>query len=179
MLLFTRIRIGAALAGVAVLSVAMLPGVAAAEVPSSQVPAELKAAIEQYIEGQGHDYVGFCRNVNENPGSIVPGTYCAFVNSIKHDIAEVTYGPVLSDEISRVSFKLENGQWKVMTQATPTATTTPTRTATAVTTPRAPATGSGANPDSNGEDNPTIILTVAFATAAGLGALATMAARRR
>ena len=106
-----RIHHGAAFAAAAALAAAMLPGLAAAQVPSSQVPDELKVVIQQYIEDQGHEFAGFCDDVNANPDGATPGTYCAMVGSIEHEIAEVFYGPVFSDEISMVSFHFENGEW--------------------------------------------------------------------
>ena len=61
----SRSRLLAGIAGAITLLAALIPGVAAAEVPASQVPDGLKAVIEQHLESKGHDYAGFCREANE------------------------------------------------------------------------------------------------------------------
>ncbi|MGE5594878.1 MAG: hypothetical protein ACM3S1_02445, partial [Hyphomicrobiales bacterium] len=94
------IHIVGALAAVAALAAAMLPGLAAADVPSDQVPGDLRAKIEQHIEARGYEFAGLCRDVNNSPNPAqYAGQWCAFVQTIEHDIAEVTFGPVLSDTI--------------------------------------------------------------------------------
>lgn len=96
--------------GLIALAFAMLPAFAEANVPSNQVPSELKSAIEQYIENQGHGYAGLCVDVNQQQ-PLPFGEYCAFVLSIEHDIADVSYAPVASDDISYAYFKNTNGTW--------------------------------------------------------------------
>lgn len=99
--------------GLIALSLAFLPGLARADVPNQQIPGSLKTAIQQHIESQGKQYAGLCVDVNANP-PLPFGKYCAFVLSIEHDIAEVSYGPVASGDITLVSFKNQGGSWKLM-----------------------------------------------------------------
>lgn len=181
-MVLTRTRIAGALAGIVALVAALLPGIAAADVPSEQVPAGLKAAIEQYIEGQGHEYAGLGRDVNAgNPAEHV-GEYVAFVQSIEHEIAEVTYGPVLSDTIDQVNFQLVNGQWQLLTGSPTPITNTPvagTPTSTTSTgTPRPPVTGD-AGPSHAGDRDSLVILGVGVAVAIGLAAAGTVGMRKR
>ncbi len=95
------------------LALAFLPGLARADVPSQQIPESLRAAIQQHVESKGKEYAGLCVDVNANP-PLPFGKYCAFVLSIEHDIAEVSYGPVASNDITRASFKNQGGAWKLM-----------------------------------------------------------------
>lgn len=156
------------------LAAAMLPGFAAAEVPSAHVPDDLKSVIQEHIESKGHDYAGLCRDVNQQ-SPVHIGEHCAFVLSIEHEIAEVTYGPVLSDELTFVSFELKYGEWEVRTDdepvVQPTRPTQPSRPT--APTPRPPSTGSGAD---SGSDDDRALLTALAALGAlgvfGLGASA-------
>jgi hypothetical protein len=99
--------------GAVALAASFAPGFARAEVPVEEIPASLEAAIEQHIESKGKEYAGFCRVINEMP-EIPVGEYCSFVLSIEHNIAEVSYGPVLSDEVTHVSFKHYAGLWTLI-----------------------------------------------------------------
>lgn len=119
-----RAKLIATLGGAISLAAAFTPGLVRAEVPSDQVPASLETAIQQYIESQGHDYAGLCREVLSRP-SIPYGEHCAFVLTIEHDIAEVTYAPVASDEISRIHFKNNGGSWSPILPDSPTPTPPP------------------------------------------------------
>ena len=176
-----RLRIAGALAGLAAVTASLLPSMALAEVNPDQVPANLNAAIKAEIESKGHKYAGFCRVVNE--GNPVPGEYCSFVLSIEHEIAEVTYGPVLSDELTRVNFHLQNGNW-VKEGTTPTTPTTPPTTPTTPTTPsnpstpKPPATGDGLAADS-GSDSTGLLFGAAAVAVAGLGVTGVAIARKR
>lgn len=161
----SRSRILAGIAGAMTLVAALIPGIAAAEVPANQVPDDLKAVIEQHIESKGHDYFGFCREANETV-PLPAGKYCIFVQSIEHDIAEITYGPVASNDITFVSFEKKDGTWKLRTADQPyNPGTSPT--------PRPPATGNGGMTGSS--DNATglgLIVVAGSLAAAGAGALA-------
>lgn len=173
-------RIVVAIAGLAALTASLLPGLAAAEVPPAEVPAELEAAIKQHIESEGHVFAGFCRDVIANEPSATPGEYCAFVISIEHEIAEVTYGAVFSDELSFVSFKFENGAWTQMGEPKPVNQQPQPQTQTPVptSTPRAPSTGSGTAP--SGETLPVLAILGGLTLAIGFGAIwAEASARRR
>jgi hypothetical protein len=165
----TIIRIAGILAGAAALVGALLPAAAFAEVPSDQVPASLQAAIKAEIESKGHTYAGLCRVVNEQQPLPV-GQYCAFVISIEHEIAEVTYGAVASDEITRVNFDYRDGAW-VKQGTTPTNPGTPG-------TPRPPATGDGIASDGGSGIELGLVAAAAAVAISGL-ALGTAAATRR
>jgi hypothetical protein len=91
-----------ALAGFLVTSVA-------ADVPSNEVPSGLKAAIRDKVEGEGHQYAGLCRDIEQHNH---PGEYCAFVLSIDGNWAEVTYGPVLSEPTAHIAFQNVDGHWE-------------------------------------------------------------------
>ncbi len=81
---------------------------ALAEVPSNQVPSDLKAAIQAKVESEGHDYAGFCRDIEQHNHV---GDYCAFVLNLTGDTAEVTYGPVLSEPTAHITFLKIDGEW--------------------------------------------------------------------
>lgn len=173
----SRIRLRAGLAGALALTAALLPGIAAAEVPSEQVPDDLKAIIEQHIESKGHDYAGLCREVNEQTPLPV-GKHCAFVLSIEHDIAEVTYGPVASNDLTFVSFLHEDGAWKLRTDSEPYEPPTQPSGGSSSPTPRPPSTGGGNDPAS-GDGSMPIAALIALGTAALAGAgAATIAVRK-
>jgi hypothetical protein len=97
----TLIRMAAGLAGAAALLAALIPGAAAAEVPSSQVPAGLKGAIKAAVEARGQTYAGFCRDIVQHEHH---GEWCAFVLEIEGDEATVSYGAVASDELHLAKF---------------------------------------------------------------------------
>ena len=168
-----RIRIAAALAGLAALTARLFPMMALADVPPEQIPADLQAAIKVEIESHGHKYAGLGRVVNQqNP--LPFGEYVAFVQSIEHDIAEVTYGPVASDEITRVNFVHQNGNW--VKEGT-TAPTTPSNPG-SPSTPKPPATGDGIADDS-GSDDTTVLLGAAAVAVAALGVAGVAVSRKR
>lgn len=197
----TRIRIAGALAGITALIASMFPTMALADVPPAQVPASLQAAIKADVEARGYEYAGLARVVNENP-PLPFGKWVAFVQSIEHDIAEVTIGPVASDQIIRVNFVNQRGTWVKQGTATPTQPTTPVPTQPttpaptqpttptppsgnpnnpggAPATPRPPATGND-NSD-GGVDNSTLLFAViggALAAAAAGGVLYSATRRR-
>lgn len=104
-----RIRIIAGIAGVAALAAAIVPGAVMAQVAPEEVPDNLKAAIEAEVEAQGFTYAGLCEEIDQ---SAHIGEYCAFVQSMDGNVAEVTYGRVLSDEIESVTFYNVNGAWQ-------------------------------------------------------------------
>jgi hypothetical protein len=164
-----RLRIAGALAGLAAVTASLLPSMALAEVNPDQVPANLNAAIKAEVESKGHKYAGLCRVVNE--GNPVPGEYCAFVLSIEHDIAEVTYGRVLSDELTQVNFVHQNGNW-VKQGTTPPPTQNPS-------TPRPPATGNGGIDDSGSDSSSAVLFGAAAVAVAGLGVTGLAVARKR
>lgn len=163
----SRSRILAGIAGATTLVAALIPGLAAAEVPANQVPDDLKSVIEQHIESKGHDYFGFCREANETV-PLPAGKYCIFVQSIEHDIAEITYGPVASNDITFVSFEHNNGAWELRSADEPyNPGTSPT--------PRPPATGNGGSGVTDSENSATglgVIVVAGSLAAAGAGALA-------
>ncbi len=113
-----RARMLVTIGGIIAILAVFSPGMARADVPPGQIPLSLHTAIQQYIEGKGHDYAGLCVDVNQNPPPY--GDYCAFVLSIEHDIAEVSYGPVASGDITRVDFKNTGGNWAPMLSGNPT-----------------------------------------------------------
>jgi hypothetical protein len=154
---------------VAALTASLFPTMALADVPSNQVPASLEAAIKTEVESKGHKYAGLGRVVNES-GENPHGEYVAFVLSIEHDIAEVTYGPFASDELTRVDFVNQNGNW-VKQGTSPTTPTNPN-------VPKPPATGDGLADDS-GSDNTTVLLSAAAVAVAGLGVTGLAVARKR
>ena len=164
-----RLRIAGALAGLAALTASLFPTMALADVPTEQIPANLQAAIKTEVESKGHKYAGLGRVVNES-GQYPHGEYVAFVLSIEHDIAEVTYGPFLSDEITRVNFVNQNGNW-VKQGTTPTNPGSPS-------TPKPPATGDGIADDS-GSDNTAVLLGGAAVGVAALGVAGVAVARKR
>jgi hypothetical protein len=164
-----RLRIAAALAGLAALTASLFPTMALADVPNEQIPANLQAAIKTEVESKGHKYAGLGRVVNES-GQYPYGEYVAFVLSIEHDIAEVTYGPFLSDEITRVNFVNQNGNW-VKQGTTPTTPTNPN-------VPKPPATGDGLAGDSD-SDNTTVLFGAAAVAATGLGVAGLAVAKKR
>jgi hypothetical protein len=163
-----RIRIAAALAGVAALTASLFPTMALADLNPDQIPANLQAAIKAEVESKGHKYAGLGREVNQqNPLPV--GEYVAFVQSIEHDIAEVTYGPVASDEITRVNFVNQNGNW--VKQGTTPTTGNPNN-------PKPPATGNGVIDDS-GSDSSALLFGAAAVAVAGLGVTGLAVARKR
>lgn len=119
-----RAKLFATVGGAIALAAAFAPGMARADVPPEQVPASLRSAIQQYVESQGHDYAGLCREVIAGP-SIPYGEHCAFVLTIQHDIAEVTYAPVATDELNRIHFKNTGGAWSPILPDSPTPTPPP------------------------------------------------------
>jgi hypothetical protein len=169
----SRIRIAGLLAGLAALVVSLIPTAASADVAPAQVPAGLQTAIKAEVEARGHEYAGLARVVNENP-PLPFGKWVAFVLSIEHDIAEVTIGPVASDEIHRVNFENRNGTW--VKQG---AVATPTQGSGGTATPKPPATGDGLADDS-GSDSTVLfgVVGAAIAAMAGAGLVATIARRR-
>lgn len=182
----SRLRLAGLLAGLTALVASLVPSVALADVPNDQVPASLQAAIKADVEARGHQYAGLCRVVNENP-PLPFGKWCAFVLSIEHDIAEVTMGPIATDELTRVNFVNQNGNWVKQGASTPTqgsgngGTASPTQGSGngGSATPKPPATGEGIA-DGDGSGNTVLFGVVGAAIAALAGAgLVTAAARRR
>ncbi len=91
--------------------------------------------------------------------------------SIEHDIAEVTHGPVLSDDITRVNFVNQNGNRVKEGSPAPTTPGNPS-------VPKPPATGDGIADDS-GTDDPTVLLGAAAVAVGGLGAGGFAVSRKR
>ena len=166
-----RIRIAAALAGLAALTASLFPTMALADLGPEQIPADLRAAIKVEVESKGHKYAGLGREVNQqNP--LPFGEYVAFVQSIEHDIAEVTYGPVASDQITRVNFVKQNGSWVKQGTTTPTTPTSPS-------VPKPPATGNGVSDDSGSGNDSALLFGAAAVAVAGLGVSGLAIARKR
>jgi hypothetical protein len=159
------------LAGLAALAGSLFPTMALAEVQPEQVPQSLQAATKAEVESKGFEYAGLCRVVNEQQ-PLPFGKYCSFVLSIEHDMAEVTYGPVASDQITRVNFVNQNGTWVKQGTATP---TTP---ANSGGTPKPPSTGDGAVKD-GGTDNSSLAVMGGIATLAVAGLGMTVAYSRK
>jgi len=172
-----RRRILTSLAGAVALLGALLPNLAAAEVPANQIPASLQAAIKAHVESRGQQYVGLCRDANQT-SPLPVGKWCAFVLSIEHDIAEVTVGPVATNDIHRVNFVNQNGTWKLQGSPSPVPSNSPTGNATPqpANTPRPPATGSGI---AEGSGPSPVLLIVASAVALAAGGLTLYSASRR
>ena len=103
-----RLPILAAVAAAVALTIALLPGIAFANVPSSEVPDDLEAAIKAKIESEGHQYAGFCEEIDQ-PANV--GKYCAFVLELTDDTATVSYGPVLSEPTAQITFIKVDGAW--------------------------------------------------------------------
>jgi hypothetical protein len=97
-----------ALVGTAVLALIALPGLASADVPSNQVPEGLKAAITAEIEGGGHQYAGFCAEIDQAASY---GKYCAFVLELTRDSARVSFGPVASNDLEFLTFHRVGEAW--------------------------------------------------------------------
>lgn len=163
-----HIRLAGLVTGVAALIGPFLPVVAAADLPPDQIPDDLKAAIAAYIEGRGHVYAGLGPEVNAGDPASHVGEYVAFVQSIEHDIAEVTYGPVLSDAIGEVSFHNVGGTWQLA--VAPPGPGSPT--------PRVPQTGSGAAAGTTGGTS-FLMFALAGAGALSIAGFATVVAARR
>ncbi len=102
------VRAVAVIAGAIALWGTMLPGGASAEVPADQVPAGLRAAIQAEVESRGETFAGMCREIVQHEHY---GEWCAFVQEMDEDSAEVTFGPVASDEIYTQSFMKVDGEW--------------------------------------------------------------------
>ncbi|HEY4669103.1 MAG TPA: hypothetical protein VIH05_04935 [Tepidiformaceae bacterium] len=102
------VRAVAVIAGAIALWGTMLPGGASAEVPADQVPADLRAAIQAEVESRGETFAGMCREIVQHEHY---GEWCAFVQEMDEDSAEVTFGPVASDEIYTQSFMKVDGEW--------------------------------------------------------------------
>jgi hypothetical protein len=96
------------LGGAVALWGAMLTGGASAQVPDSQVPADLRAAIKTDVEARGKTFAGMCREITQHEHY---GEWCAFVQALDNNSAEVTFGPVASDEIYAQQFTKANGAW--------------------------------------------------------------------
>lgn len=75
------------------------------------ISAELQAAIKAAVEARGQRYAGFCLDVNQSPNPAqYAGQWCAFVK-LSGDRAEVTLGPVLSNELHAVTFIRAGNTW--------------------------------------------------------------------
>ena len=160
-----RFRIAGMLAGLTALAASLFPSMALADVQPEQVPQSLQAAIKAEVESKGFEYAGLCRVVNEQQ-PLPFGKYCAFVLSIEHDIAEVTYGPVASDQITRVNFVSQNGTWVKQGSTAPTTPTSPSNPAT----PKPPSTGDGVvNEGGTNNSNLAVMGGIAALAVAGLG----------
>lgn len=169
----TMARPGIALLAAASLITGLFLATAAqAEVPSDDVPDELKTAIEGYITDEGHEYAGFCRDIEQSEHH---GEYCVFVLSMTETEATVSYGAVASDEMEEVTFAKEGTTWTTETDTTPTATPT---TPSASPTPAPPETGSGGGSEGGSGAAYTIAIII-LAGAALAGVTATTQARRR
>ena len=75
---------------------------------AADAPSELKAAIKGYVESTGKSYVGLCNEVEPTIGQ-----YCGFILSRTDIVAQVTFGPYATDDITRAQFRLENGAWRL------------------------------------------------------------------
>jgi LPXTG-motif cell wall-anchored protein len=84
--------------------------VARADVLPDQVPGDLKTAIEQKVKSDGKEYAGLCRSIDQ-PANV--GRHCAFVLTLSPTSAEVSYGPVLSEPVAKVTFAKVDGTWTV------------------------------------------------------------------
>lgn len=102
-------------------------------VPNNQIPQDLRAAIKAEVESRDKTYAGLCLEIDQNQHVF---QWCAFVQSLTQTQAEVTFGPVLSDEIERVTFTRAGAGWVA---ATATSTPPPTPTATPAPDPSIPA----------------------------------------
>ncbi len=116
------VRAVAVIAGATALWGTMLPGGAGAEVPDDQVPAGLRAAIQAEVESRGETFAGMCREIVQHEHY---GEWCAFVQEMDEDSADVTFGPVASDEISAQSFMKVDGEWTSGQSETPQETVIP------------------------------------------------------
>jgi hypothetical protein len=110
-------------AGLFALAAALVPGIAVADVEPASVPESLKSAIKAAVEAKGVQYAGLCREIDQ-PANL--GKYCAFVQALSDTSADVTYGPVMSDEITSQKFARDGDTWRPV--------------------PGAPNTGSGGEP---------------------------------
>lgn len=89
-------------------------GNARADVRPEDVPADLQAAIHAKVTGEGKQYAGLCRAIDQ-PANV--GKYCAFVLTLTATTAEVSYGRVLSEPEARVTFTRQDGRWVLPGQA--------------------------------------------------------------
>ena len=110
--------LASAAAVLAVAGALFVPGIAAADVNPSEVPAGLKASIQDSVERRGHDYAGLCREIEQSQHI---GEYCAFVQELSEFDATVTFGPVLSDQIETVRYdnRNQNRVWVESTSQPP------------------------------------------------------------
>lgn len=101
-----------------------LVSAAIAEVPSEDVPAGLRAAIQADVESRGQEYAGLCRDVPDD-GSAV-GKYCAVVLELGAESAQVGVAPYPSGDFRVFELVLRNGAWGI-DQGSPGSGPTPTR----------------------------------------------------
>jgi hypothetical protein len=96
--------------------------------PVHNVPADLEAAIREFLEQRGLTYAGLCAEIVQHEHY---GKTCAFVTQLEDGQATVTYGRVASDELNSIDFSFGESGWyadaspPIVPPATPT-TVSPT-----------------------------------------------------
>jgi hypothetical protein len=167
------------------LIVAVAMSVSTAEAQAFDAPPALEDAIEAYVESQGDEFAGDCRDAQTGEFA---GQYCYTVVGLTDQSADVRVGQALSDETILLTFANENGTWQVdddTTTATATATRTATMTATATATRAATATATPSAPKTGGGDllpqegNFLLVVALGAATMAVVISGRLVTARRR
>lgn len=81
--------------------------------PLGEVPVSLRESIKKAVEARGETYAGLCKEIPDQSQHI--GQWCAFVESVRSQDADVVFGPVLSDELHSVRFVKSGDSWKLAT----------------------------------------------------------------
>jgi hypothetical protein len=84
-----------------------------AQPPLGEVPQALRDAIKKTVEARGQTYAGLCKEIPDQSQHI--GQWCAFVDSVRSEDADVTFGPVLSDELYSARFVKSGDTWALAT----------------------------------------------------------------
>jgi hypothetical protein len=80
------------------------------------VPNELRLAIANFVASLGYDYVGLCEEVRVGEGAT---GWCATVNFVGNEAAQVIFGPAKGGDLQSVIFSLRGGQWYPTTSRQP------------------------------------------------------------
>ena len=70
----------------------------------------------KFVASLGYDYVGLCEEVRVGEGAT---GWCATVNLVGNEAAQVIFGPAKGGNLQSVIFSLRDGEWHPATNQSP------------------------------------------------------------